>query len=55
MAEEKTDYNQESILIVDDDFYLRETFGELLQSLGFEVGSASSGMDAIRMLKEQGR
>ncbi len=53
MTEEKIDYNQESILIVDDDFYLRETFGELLQSLGFIVGSASSGMDAIRMLKEK--
>jgi len=53
MVEEKIDYNKEFILIVDDDFYLRETFGELLQSLGFNVGSASSGMDAIRILKEK--
>lgn len=53
MEEEKKEYAGESVLIVDDDLYLRETFGELLQSLGFDTGSASSGTDALGMLKKR--
>jgi len=53
MNDENNEYAGESVLIVDDDFYLRETFGELLQSIGFDTGSASSGIEALRMLKEK--
>ncbi|RPI78500.1 MAG: diguanylate cyclase [Desulfobacteraceae bacterium] len=46
------DYSKESILIVDDDEYLRNALEELLISLKFQASSAGSGPEALTILKE---
>ena len=45
----------ESILVVEDDKHLRESMVEFLSSLGYEVGSASSGVEALKILQESRR
>jgi two-component system, cell cycle response regulator len=44
------DYSKELILIVDDDPFLRETLGKLLEIVGIPSHSASNGDDAMKML-----
>lgn len=46
------DYGKESILIVDDDRYVRETFEQLLSALGFVAASASGGPEALDLLSK---
>ncbi|MBW2609043.1 MAG: diguanylate cyclase [Deltaproteobacteria bacterium] len=53
MEPEKIDYNKESILIVDDDEYLRDTLEKLLKTLGFSTSSISNGSDALELLNEK--
>ncbi|MBN2125090.1 MAG: diguanylate cyclase [Deltaproteobacteria bacterium] len=50
MEEMGIDYTLESILIVDDDAYIRDIFEQLLANLGFSVASAPSGVAALDML-----
>ena len=52
MELEIIDYSQESILIVDDDPYLREILVELLDTLGFAIKTTSNGSDALELLKK---
>ena len=52
METENIDYNQESILVVDDDPYLREVLVELLNTMGFHITTTSNGADALGILKE---
>src|SRR4051812_14439929 len=40
----------ESILVVEDDEYIRESVGELLSSAGYQVALADNGEDALRQL-----
>jgi diguanylate cyclase (GGDEF)-like protein len=47
------DYSKESIMIVDDDEYLRNALEELLISLKFMASSAASGPEALSILKEK--
>ena len=47
------DYTQESLLIVDDDAYLRETLQELVSTLGFSARTAESGPEALKILEKQ--
>jgi two-component system cell cycle response regulator DivK len=42
-----------SVLIVDDDRDTRQMYGESLQALGFDVKTAASGVEAIRLAVEQ--
>lgn len=44
------DYSKELILIVDDDPFLRETLGKLLEIVGIASHSASNGDEAMKML-----
>ncbi len=44
------DYSKELILIVDDDPFLRETLGKLLEIVGIPSHSTSNGDDAMKML-----
>ena len=41
-----------TILVVDDDFYIREIFKELLAKEGHTVYTASSGEAGIALVKE---
>jgi CheY-like chemotaxis protein len=41
-----------NILIVDDDEFLTETFKVILETVGYSVDSASTGMQAIHKVKE---
>lgn len=50
---EKIDYGDETMLIVDDDSNLRETLVNLLSYLGFNIGSAGSGPDALKELDQK--
>lgn len=43
-----------SILVVDDEDFVRETLGEMLTVLGHRVVSASGGLDALRALNKKG-
>ena len=52
MEADNIEYSKESLLVVDDNLHLRETLVELLSVLGFSASSASSGPDALKMLKE---
>jgi len=52
MVAETIKYDQESVLVVDDDTTLRETLEKLLSFLGFTTRSTSNGMDALKILKE---
>ncbi|MBW1804251.1 MAG: diguanylate cyclase [Deltaproteobacteria bacterium] len=47
------DYKAESMLIVDDDDFLRETLEELVATLGFSVESASNGAAALEILENR--
>ncbi len=49
---EKIDYGTETMLIVDDDPNLRETLVNLLSYLGFNIGSAGNGPDALKELEQ---
>jgi two-component system cell cycle response regulator len=49
---EKIDYGEETMLIVDDDSNLRETLVNLLSYLGFNIGSAGNGPDALKELEQ---
>ncbi len=42
------------ILIVEDEGYLRELFGDVLTGRGYEIKTASSGDEAIAMIGEKG-
>ncbi len=42
-----------SILIVDDDEFLTETFKVILETVGYQVEIAASGMQAIHMTKDK--
>lgn len=54
MNHEKIDYDDESILIVDDDRELTQVFEELLTALGFsEVGAVHSGPKALKVLEKK--
>lgn len=53
MEPQKIKYEDELILIVDDDDYLRETLEKLLEVLGFSTDSASNGEDALKMLGQK--
>ena len=48
----KIDYSDETMLIVDDDSNLRETLVNLLSYLGFNIGSAENGPDALKELEQ---
>lgn len=52
MVKETINYDQEAILIVDDDTNLRETLEKLLSFLGFTTRSTSNGIEALKILKE---
>lgn len=41
-----------TILLVDDDFTLREMYGERLKAEGFQIVQASDGEEALRMAKD---
>ena len=47
------DYSKESMLVVDDDEFLRETLEELVATLGFSVESAPNGQAAITILENK--
>lgn len=44
--------NKNKILLVDDEFNLRETISELLTSQNYEVKTASNGLKAIELLED---
>ncbi len=44
--------NKEHILVVDDESTLRDLAGKMLENLGYEVDSVSSGELAVRFLKD---
>jgi diguanylate cyclase (GGDEF)-like protein len=46
-------YRDESVLIVDDDSFVRDSLEAIFSALGFTVGTASGGHAALEMLKEQ--
>ncbi len=50
---EKVDYGQELVLIVDDEVAVRETVTEMLNHLGFNARSASTGKEAISLLETE--
>lgn len=41
-----------TILLVDDDFTLREMYGERLKAEGFQIVQASNGEEALQMAKK---
>jgi CheY-like chemotaxis protein len=45
--------SQRRILIADDDDALRETLGEILDRLGFQVLQAGDGMDALELMRRE--
>ena len=49
---ERIDYSDETMLVVDDDSNLRETLVNLLSYLGFNIGSAENGPDALKELEQ---
>ena len=53
MEKEEIDYGKESILVVDDEADIRETLADFLSALGFSVGSACDGIDALKKMKEE--
>ena len=46
-------YSEESILVVEDNSNFRETLVRLLSVLGFATDSSSSGLDALKKIKEK--
>jgi diguanylate cyclase (GGDEF)-like protein len=55
MKTEQIDYSNESVLIVDDDSFVRETLEQLLSTLGFDSESAANGQAALKMLEKKER
>lgn len=53
MEKEDIDYSKESILVVDDDTYSRETLKEFLAYLGFSIKGTANGSNALKLLKEK--
>lgn len=53
MRRGKVDYSKESVLVVDDDFHIRETLQKLLEALGLTSNAAANGLDALKMLEEK--
>lgn len=53
MKQEKIEYKDELILIVDDDSYLRETLQKLLEVVGFTSDTAFDGQNALHALSEK--
>jgi two-component system, cell cycle response regulator len=49
----RSDFSDESVLVVDDDDLLRGTLEQLLSALKFETASASGGPVALQMLGER--
>lgn len=47
------DYDQESVLIVDDNALVRDTLFRLLESLGFSVDAVSSGPEALEAMDKK--
>jgi DNA-binding NtrC family response regulator len=45
-------HGNETILIVDDEEYLRAVIGELLSNLGYHILSTSNGPDALALASE---
>ncbi|MCD6562134.1 MAG: diguanylate cyclase [Deltaproteobacteria bacterium] len=52
MDSESIDYTREYMLIVDDEEPIRDALSGMLKHIGFQVDSASNGMDALKKLKE---
>lgn len=52
MSEESVNYNDEVVLVVDDDESVRVPISEVLKHLGFEAYTASDGPDAMIFLKK---
>lgn len=52
MVSDKIDYSKESVLVVDDDPYLRETLVKLLMAIGFSANASSNGLDALQELEK---
>jgi len=50
MKSNEIDYSEESVLIVDDDSFVRETLEQLMATLGFLTESASNGKSALEIL-----
>lgn len=44
---------QGKVLIVDDEFYLREVLGSMVKMMGFEFMEAASGKDAIEIYRQE--
>lgn len=40
-----------SVLVVDDDFDIREALGGILEDMGFAVQTAADGMEALELLR----
>ncbi len=51
MGQAETTEHGRPILIVDDDVDIREALAETLEDRGFEVITASGGVDALRLLR----
>lgn len=45
--------DKKKILIVDDDFSVRETLGDILRSRSYEVFDASTGAEALEKVKQE--
>jgi len=45
--------NVDTILIVDDDTNLRKTLGDILKLKGYEAAGASSGQEAIKLIRQK--
>lgn len=45
--------NQEMILLVDDEVSMRETIGEVIRTMGYQVIEASDGQEALNLFKEK--
>ncbi len=52
-GDNKVPEGSESILIVDDEKMIRESVKDILEALGYTVYEASSGMEALKFVKEQ--
>ena len=51
MKPNQIDYSKESVLIVDDDSFVRETLEQLMATLGFLTEAASNGKSALEILE----
>jgi two-component system, cell cycle sensor histidine kinase and response regulator CckA len=46
--------NQDAILLVEDEGYVRDVACEILESAGYKVLTAKSGLEALEIFREQG-